>query len=183
MEGAVVEPDPQLVRIARARDLAAFGELVRRYQGDVWRLCFHLVRNETVADDVTQDAFVRAFRFLPRYRGDSKFSTWLFAIARNCAIDELRRTDRRRRLSDELQAERHAPGDESVRIEIREALAGLPPELREPVVLIDMFGVSYAEVATILGVPLGTVKSRVHRARALLAGALLPHDRERVGDS
>jgi RNA polymerase sigma-70 factor, ECF subfamily len=103
VEGAVVEPDPQLVAAARAGDLDAFSQLVRRYQGHVWRLSFHLVRNDAVADDVTQDAFVRAYRFLSRYRGESRFSTWLFSITRNCAIDELRRAGRRKRLSDRLE--------------------------------------------------------------------------------
>ncbi len=176
----MVEPDPQLVASARAGDLEAFSELVRRYQGHVWRLSFHLVRSETVADDVTQEALVRAYRFLPRYRGDSKFSTWLFSITRNCALDELRRAERRWRLAGRVERDVAASGDHSVRVEVREALGGLPVALREPVVLIDMFGASYAEVASMLGVPLGTVKSRVHRARELLAFALVPTDEERA---
>jgi RNA polymerase sigma-70 factor (ECF subfamily) len=171
----VVEPDPQLVAAARAGSLDAFAELVHRFQGDVWRLSFHLLHDPTLADDVAQDAFVRAYRFLGRYRGDAKFSTWLFTITRNCALDELRRAARRRRLAGQLEAEPRAPQPEQhMRLEVHEALAGLPPELREPVVLIDMFGVSYAEVARMLGVPLGTVKSRVHRARELLSAALDP---------
>ena len=168
----MVEPDPQLVAAARTGDLDAFSDLVRRYQGHVWRLSYQLVRDETVADDVTQDAFVRAYRFMGRYRGESKFSTWLFSIARNCALDELRRLQRRRRLAGELQAQGMRSGDHGVRIEVAEALGALSLELREPVVLIDMFGTSYAEVAMMLGVPLGTVKSRVHRARELLALSL-----------
>ena len=166
------EPQPQVVAAARAGDLDAFGQLVRRYQGDVWRLSYRLVHNRTAADDVTQDAFVRAYRFLPRYRGDSKFSTWLFSITRNCAVDELRRSERRRRLAGELESHAATSSDHGTRLEVAEALASLPRGLREPVVLIDMFGVSYAEVAEMLEVPLGTVKSRVHRARELLAIAL-----------
>src|SRR5688572_33103402 len=96
------EPDPQLVRAARGGDRNAFGLLVRHCQGDVWRLVFHLVRDETLADDVTQDAFVRAYRFLPGYRADAKFSTWLYAIARNCAMDELRKAARRRKVVERL---------------------------------------------------------------------------------
>ena len=178
------EPDPQLVTAARAGDLDAFAELVARYQGHVWRLSFHLVRNETVADDVTQDAFVRAYRFLARYRGEAKFSTWLFSITRNCALDELRRAERRRRLSDELGRDAtERVTDHSVRLEVAEALGVLPVELREPIVLIDMFGTSYKEVAGILGVPVGTVKSRVHRGRELLADALAGAHEERTGES
>jgi RNA polymerase sigma-70 factor, ECF subfamily len=183
VEGAVDEPDPQLVASARTGDLEAFSQLVRRYQGHVWRLSYRLVHDETVADDVTQDAFVRAYRFLPRYRGDSKFSTWLFSITRNCALDELRRVERRRRLAAELRTQEHRPGDHGARLEVAEALAALPRELREPVVLIDMFGTSYAEVAAMLGVPLGTIKSRVHRARELLAVALVAPGARETGES
>lgn len=167
------EPDPEVVRAARAGDAAAFEQLVRRYQGEVWRLCVQLLRDEALADDATQEAFVRAYRFLPRYRGDSKFSTWLFSISRNCALDEVRRAGRRRRMRERLEAEPpRRSSDLGTGIEVREALEGLPMELREPVVFIDMFGCSYNEVAQILDLPVGTVKSRVHRGRGVLAAVL-----------
>lgn len=178
------EPDPQVVRAARGGDAGAFESLVRFYQAHVWRLCFHLLHDETLADDVTQEALVKAYRFLPNYRGESKFSTWLYSITRNCALDELRRAGRRHELLTQLG---HEPGpqarDHSVRIEVREAIAALPLELREAVVLIDMFGTSYSEASTILGVPLGTVKSRVHRARLALARWLLPASRGSAGEA
>jgi RNA polymerase sigma-70 factor, ECF subfamily len=177
------EPDPQLVRAARRGDLGAFESLVRRYQGDVWRLVCHLVQNQGLADDITQDTFVRAFRFLPDYRGDAKFSTWLFSIARNCARDEMRRAGRRQRTQDAVtpQPEESRP-ERTYSMEVREALATLPLELREPLVLIDLVGCSYREVAAALAVPEGTIKSRVHRARELLAVALGPrHRRPQVG--
>lgn len=167
------EPDPQIVEAARRGDQQAFAWLVRAYQGDIWRLSLHLLRSPTAADDVTQEAFLRAFRFLPRYRGDARFTTWLFSIARNCALDELRRGARRKRLLERTSAEGPpAKGDPQVAIEVREALAELTLELREPVVLIDMFGLSYRETAEVLEIPEGTVKSRVHRARELLVSAL-----------
>ena len=174
------EPDPQAVARAAEGDVAAFEELVRRYQGDVWRLACRLLGDDSLADDVTQDAFVRAYRFLPRYRGDARFPTWLFTIARNCALDELRRRQRRRALAQRAGAEQPAvTGEQPPVLEVREALARLPLELREPVVLIDMFGVSYREVADMVGAPVGTIKSRVHRARWLLARALAPDREER----
>lgn len=167
------EPDPQLLRAARNGDLEAFEELVRGSQADVFRLCFHLLGDRTLAEDVAQDAFVRAFRFLARYRADSKFSTWLFSIVRNCCLDELRRSARRRNVVEAVRADSvRTTHDSSVRIEVSEALGELQVELREPVVLIDMFGASYKEAARILGIPEGTVKSRVHRARDLLARSL-----------
>src|SRR5919106_4639265 len=107
--GDVHEPDPYVLEAARRGDVDAFAQLVRAYQPDVWRLVVHLVHDHELANDITQDSFVRAYRFLKRYRGDSKFSTWLFAIARNCAHDELRRTVRRRRVSERLQAQPDRP--------------------------------------------------------------------------
>ncbi|MGH2750421.1 MAG: RNA polymerase sigma factor [Actinomycetota bacterium] len=162
----------------------AFETLVRDYQGDIWRLCFHLLGNSSMADDVTQDAFVRAFRFMHRYRGDAKFSTWLFSIARNCARDEIRRNQRRRKIADVMVAQ---PERSEVRtelgIEVREAVMGLPMELREPLVMIDILGQSYAEVAESLDVPVGTVKSRVHRARDVVARLLSEDLREGNGEN
>jgi RNA polymerase sigma-70 factor (ECF subfamily) len=184
VEGAVEDPDPQLVAAARDGDLRAFEAIVRRYQADVWRLAYHLLHDESSAEDVTQEAFVRVFRFLPRYRGDSKFSTWMFSVARNCALDEVRRSQRRRRTIERAKFEStETTHESSTRLEVRDALAELPLELREPVVWIDMFGITYQEVANVMGVPLGTIKSRVHRARELLAASLLRKDGENQNEA
>lgn len=176
---SVFEPEPEVIRAAQRGDLGAFEEIVRRYQADLWRLALHLTHNETSAHDVTQEAFVRAYRFLSRYRGDSRFSTWLVSITRNCALDEIRKGQRHRRITGRLEAE-PAPvaefRDEGLGIEVREALALLPLELREPIVLIDVLGTSYREVAAIVGAPVGTIKSRVHRGREQLARWLLADD-------
>ena len=183
MEGDVYEPDPDLVASARAGELRAFEEIVRRYQADVWRLCYHVLHDETLTDDVTQDVFLRLYRFLPSFRLDSKFSTWVLSIARNSAVDELRRLGRRRRLTERIEAHTipRAP-DETVRVEIREAVAELPIELREPLVLIDMFGLPYRETARVIRAPVGTIKSRVHRARELLAKRLAARPEEDAGE-
>ncbi|HEX2052012.1 MAG TPA: RNA polymerase sigma factor [Actinomycetota bacterium] len=178
------EPDPKVIHAARAGDPAAFETIVRTYQVDVWRFCAHLLRDDDAAADVAQEAFVRAYRFLRRYRGDSKFSTWLFSVVRNCALDELRRSARRRRTGDLLGAQpaRRAT-DHTVGVEVREAVVALPLPLRECVVLVDVFGLPYRDAAALAGVPEGTVKSRVHRARELLADALGPAVEERAGDA
>lgn len=178
------EPDPAVVWAARGGDVDAFAQLVRDYQADVWRLCLHLLRDRAEAEDATQDCFVRAFRFITSYKGKSKFTTWLLSIARNCAVDEIRRGGRRRRIEQELQVS--SPGgspEQTSRIEVREALQHLPAELREPVVLIDMLGLSYAEAGRVLGTPTGTVKSRVHRARSSLARFLGEPDIEVTGEN
>jgi RNA polymerase sigma-70 factor (ECF subfamily) len=88
--GRVQDPDPRTVQRARAGDLRAFEELVRTYQGEVYRFAWHLTRDRTLAEDVTQDTFLRAFRFIRGYRGEQRFGSWLFAIARNCSMDALR---------------------------------------------------------------------------------------------
>ena len=173
------EPDPQVVLEAQRGAAAAFEALVRAYQAPVWRLVSQLVRDRQLAEDVTQEAFLRAYRFLPRYRGDSRFSTWLLSVARNCAMDELRRYERRQRLVERLRARpQPGPWEEGLPIEVRDVLAALPLELREPIVLIDMLGTSYADAAVVLKTPVGTVKSRVHRGRALLGEALAPQAEE-----
>ena len=178
------EPDPQLVNAAKAGDIHAFERIVRRYQTDVLRLTLHVVRDLGAAEDAAQETFVRAFRFLRRYRGDSKFSTWLFSIARNCALDELRRSTKGGDPRGDLDT--NVPGRDSaaqVGIEIREAMSDLPLELREAVILIDMFGMSYREASTVIRIAEGTLKSRVHRARQLLIVALTPIEQEQTGES
>ena len=178
------EPDPHVIRAAKAGDLQAFEALVRRYQGDVYRFVLHLARDPTLAEDITQDAFVRAFRFLKRYRGDSRFTTWLFSIARNCMHDEFRRAGRRLRLNETVGSHEvlDVSADSGAGIEVREALATLPHELLESVVIIDMFGFSYREAAQLTGTPEGTLKSRTHRARERLVSILGPQSEERVDE-
>lgn len=173
------EPDPQLIAAARSGDTRSFEALVRRYQSSVYRFVLHLVSDASTAEDVTQETFVRAFRSLDRYRGDSRFTSWLFSIARNCAADDGRRAARRGRLSQRLEHRRVDPEpDSSLGAELREALASLPEDLLEPVLLIDLFGFSYAEVARLTGQPEGTIKSKVHRGRQRLISLLTADVRE-----
>jgi len=167
----VREPEPETVRRARAGDPVAFEELVRAHQADVYRLAVHLVRDRQTAEDVTQEAFLHAYRSLRRFRGQSRFSTWLYRITRNCAVDAIRRRERQRRLA-ERAVEEHPEPDPSLRAALSSALDGLPSELREGFVLIEVFGLSYREAAQIMGVLPGTLKSRMHRARHLLIQAL-----------
>jgi RNA polymerase sigma-70 factor, ECF subfamily len=167
----VREPEPDTVQRARAGDLAAFEELVRTHQADVYRLALHLVRDPETAEDVTQEAFVHAFRSLRRFRGTAKFSTWLYRIARNCAVDAIRRRDRRRRLERGGMEPEPVP-DPSLRAALDSAIDALPTELREAFVVIEIHGLSYREAAGVLGVLPGTLKSRMHRTRRLLMEAL-----------
>jgi RNA polymerase sigma-70 factor (ECF subfamily) len=138
----------------------------------VYRLALRLVRDRPTAEDVTQEAFIHAYRSLGRFRGGSKFSTWLFRIARNCAVDAIRRRERQRRRDHAAAPEPEPEVDPSLRASIDHAIQELPPELREAFVLIEVIGLSYREAGVVLGVLAGTLKSRMHRARRLLVTAL-----------
>jgi RNA polymerase sigma-70 factor (ECF subfamily) len=165
----VQDPDPRTLARAREGDLGAFEDLVRLYQADVWRFAQHLTRDRALAEDVTQEAFLRAFRFLGSFRGDARFSSWLFRIARNCAMDAIRSR------TVHLEREPAPPAtstDPQARLELQAALAAISDEHREPFLLIEVFGLSYQEAADVLGVRVGTVKSRMHRARKAMMSAL-----------
>jgi RNA polymerase sigma-70 factor, ECF subfamily len=162
------EPEPALIRAAAAGDLGAFERLVRTYQEPVWRFLRRLLGDAGGAEDVAQETFLRVFRRLPTFSFEAKFSTWVFQIARNAGVDELRSRRRRSRLASLASLPTPAVGTPEARAEIDAALASLPVDLREAVLLIEVLGLRYHEVARVLGVPEGTVKSRVFSARSRL---------------
>lgn len=163
----VQEPDPATIRAAAAGDVRAFESLVREHQATVVRFLRHLVGDDALADDVAQETFIRVHRRLGTFRFRSRFTTWLLQIARNAAVDELRSRARRERLA--LAAPAPAPPSApDARAELRAALASLSPTVVEALVLVEVFGLPYAEVGGVLGVPTGTVKSRVFQARRKL---------------
>jgi RNA polymerase sigma-70 factor (ECF subfamily) len=163
----VREPDPDVIRRAQRGDPDAFESLVRAHQADVWRFARSLVRDRDLADDIAQEAFLRAFRFLPGFRGDARFTSWLFRIVRNCATDLGRRATREPPL-----VRPRVASDPHARAEIGMALDDLPRWLREPFLLVEVFGLTYADAAVVLETKEGTVKSRVHRARLALIASL-----------
>jgi RNA polymerase sigma-70 factor, ECF subfamily len=166
----VEEPEPALIRAAAAGDLTAFEQLVRTYQQHVWRFLRRLVGDAALAEDITQETFLRVFRRLPTYSFESKFSTWVFQIARNAGIDELRSRQRRSRLASIVRTFPPVPpaAPPETRVVIDAALASLPVDLRETLVLVEVLGLRYREVSAVLGVPEGTVKSRMFAARSRL---------------
>lgn len=163
------DPDPRTLARARQGDLGAFEDLVRAYQADVWRFAYHFTRDRALAEDVTQEAFLRAFRFLKGFRGDSKFTSWLFRIARNCAMDAIRA---RKAHFEKEPPPPAGPTSPESRVELQAALAAVSDEHRDSFLLVEVFGLSYQEAADVLGVRVGTVKSRMHRARKAMMGAL-----------
>ena len=162
------DPDPATIRAAAAGDLDAFEEIVRVCQGPVWRFLRRFVGDPTLAEDLTQETFLRVYRKLDTYHAGSRFTTWTIQIARNAAIDALRSRERRDRLVDALPPPR-PPGQPGLGAEIDAALATLSPKLRDAVLLVEVAGFTYRDAAAALGVPTGTVKSRVFQARDLLA--------------
>jgi RNA polymerase sigma-70 factor (ECF subfamily) len=160
----VEEPQAALVRAAAAGDVAAFEQVVRSTLGPLRRYLRHLVGDAALADDLAQDVLVKVHAQLHTYRFESRFLTWVFRIARNAALDD-RRADTRRRRREERAAVAAVATDPEVAGEVAFAIASLPPELREPLLLLEICGFTYAEVGELLRIPEGTAKSRVHRAR------------------
>jgi RNA polymerase sigma-70 factor, ECF subfamily len=155
---------------ARDGDRPALGEAIRLSQGEVWRLASHLV-SPAHADDVTQDVFVRAWRALPSYRAESTGRTWLLSIGRRACADAIRGQARRRKLLTRLQNDR-ARSDGTAAFDephgLEDLIAHLAPAQREAFVLTQVAGCSYAEAAEVCRVQIGTIRSRVARARSEL---------------
>ena len=168
------------ITLARARrgDEAAFAALVRHYDTGLRRLAYRLLGDRARMDDALQEAYISAYRALPRFRGDSSLGTWLYRIAYNACLDELKRT---RDIVDlESVRGRAQSGDDPIealllRQTVAAALAQLPPEDRAAVLLVDADGFDYRSAAEVLGSPEGTVASRLNRARAALRQTLQEH--------
>lgn len=151
---------------ARDGDQVALARFVRESQADVWRLAAHLV-DRGAADDLTQEVYERALKGLHAFRGDSSARTWLLAIARRTCIDTIRTRTRMRTREDRLRALAvdRATVPDLQDVELEELLAGLDPDRRSAFVLTQLLGYGYAEAAEVCGCPVGTIRSRVARAR------------------
>jgi RNA polymerase sigma-70 factor, ECF subfamily len=165
-----------LARAAGRGDRDALARLVRQTQGDVWRFCAHLV-DPAAADDLTQETYLRALPALRRFRGDAPVRGWLLTIARRVCAAEIGARSRDRQLSTRLAAESAAGAPLSVPGPATQAaigllLAALDPDRRAAFVLTQMIGCSYAEAAEVCDCPVGTIRSRVARARADLDAML-----------
>ena len=178
--------EQELVERAKRGDETAFEALVTDNEKRIYNLCRRLVGNPEDAAELTQEAFLNAWRGLGRFQGESSFSTWLYRLASNACVDLLRRESRHRTaaglsLDDEelnldVPDETPSPQDEAERRELREeierGLASLTPEHRQVLVLREIHQLSYDEIAETLDLDVGTVKSRVSRARRLLQETL-----------
>jgi len=185
------EIDQQLVERAQRGDKRAFELLVEKYQRKLARLLSRLVRDPGEVEDVTQEAFIKAYRALPSFRGDSAFYTWLYRIGINTAKNYLVAMGRRAPTSTEIEAE-EAEGYESGELlrdintpesllltkeiagTVNAAIEALPEELRSAIQLRELEGMSYEEIAKLMDCPIGTVRSRIFRAREAIAERLKP---------
>ena len=176
-----MEPSPtddELVAAAQAGDRAALDALLRRHLDLIHAVCSRLAGNPADAADATQEALIAIVRGLPRFDRRAAPRTWMYRVATNACLDELRRRGRRPRLGlDDALAERPDPAppvDRTVtdRLTLDDALARLPDEFRVAVVLRDVQGMDYAQIAEVLEIPIGTVRSRIARGRQALAADL-----------
>jgi RNA polymerase sigma-70 factor, ECF subfamily len=166
-----------VVERAKQGDQEAFAALIRHYDPGLRALAYRLLGNRDHMDDALQDAYLNAYRALPQFRGASKLGTWLYRIAYNACLDELERSRRIRRLPLEQATEPPEPRAgvaETVasRRDLADALAALAPEDRVTVLLVDAQGFNYRDAGEVLGVPEGTIASRLNRARAALRRVL-----------
>ena len=159
-------------------DMEAFNDLMAAHEDRVFGICLRMLRDRDTALDAVQETFINVFRKADHYKAEAAFSTWLYRVAVNTCYDNIRKSKRRAAapLPDSLDPADPHSQDEFAAVELRpqieDALAGLPPEFRAAVVLVDLENNALATAANILGVPVGTVKSRVFRGRRMLAESL-----------
>jgi len=185
------EVDQQLVERAQRGDKHAFELLVAKYQRRLGRLISRFVRNSAEAEDVTQDAFIKAYRALPAFRGDSAFYTWLYRIGINTAKNHLVAQGRRAPTSTAFDAEEAEDFEDAALLHevatpenelmskqvvevVNSSLQELPDDLRMALTLREIEGLSYEEIAAVMDCPIGTVRSRIFRAREAIATNLRP---------
>ncbi len=177
----MIDREKDIVFRAAQGDAEAFAQLVEEYQGPVYRLALRMGLSPSDAEEAAQDAFVSAWRSLPGFRGESKFSTWLYKLTTNAALDILRREKKQlsgqdvteMELADERESMEEAVERKDAAQAVQRAIASLPEEYREILLLRYMKQLSYEELQEALGLPPGTVKSRINRAKTQLKEILL----------
>jgi len=185
------EVDQKLVELAQAGDRHAFDILVSKYQRKLGRLLSRFIRDSAEVEDVTQEAFIKAYRALPAFRGESAFYTWLYRIGINTAKNYLVSQGRRAPTSTEFDADEAEGFEDADQLRdintpesllmskqigetVNQAMEELPEELRTAIVLRELEGHSYEEIAQLMACPIGTVRSRIFRAREAVAARLRP---------
>ncbi|MBV8821980.1 MAG: sigma-70 family RNA polymerase sigma factor [Ktedonobacteraceae bacterium] len=175
--------DVELVAASMDGDQDAFAQLVQRHQRRVFNLVFRMVQKYEEADEITQETFLAAWQGLPSFRGDARFSTWLYRIAYNCSLKQLEQSKRDKALQAAIQSRIEL--DKQVQAEahdcqtlVREQLSTLPAKYRVVLILRHLQEMTYEEIAEILTMPIGTIKTHLFRARNLLKERLEAFERE-----
>jgi len=195
MESRPVNPeravDQKLVEKAQRGDKKAFGMLVEKYQRRLNRLLSRMVRDQSEIEDIVQDSFIKAYRAINNFRGDSAFYTWLYRIGINTAKNHLVKLGKRPKAMNEVEIEEienfedapdlrsHETPESSMMsreivASVNQTIEALPNELKEAISLREMDGLSYEEIADLMNCPIGTVRSRIFRAREVIAEKLKP---------
>lgn len=196
LRSATEMEDIDLILVGRCKrnDSGAFEILVHRHKNRLYNFVYRMINNAEDAEDVTQEVFLRAFTRLQLFRGECVFQTWLYRIATNLCVDRSRKIKRQgptplsldeprddegegnvREIPDERSDPFHELARQELRRNVQQGLARMSPKLRSVVVLYDIQGLSYEEIAQVLRIPVGTVKSRLFNARAELARKLKPY--------
>jgi len=175
--------ETQLLEAARAGSLAAFEELVLRYEKKIYNYCYRMTNNEQDAEDLTQEVFIKVYKNLKSFRGNSHFSTWVYRIAHNICIDRYRRMkissvslsaggsgedDKEIEIASNDQSPEEAVITREQQELLQKCITELKPQYRSAIVLRDIQNYSYEEISRIMDIPIGTVKSHISRARSAL---------------
>jgi RNA polymerase sigma factor (sigma-70 family) len=162
------------VHEARRGNKEAFTELIRRFKGNVYRHAYSMLGDRTEAEDVTQEAFIKAYYSLSRLEADYAFAAWIMRIVSNLCLDKLKKSSRDQTVSNENRLGTAMQREENthLRLALEEAMQQLSPEQRQVIVLHDIQGYRYEEMASLMDIPLGTVKSRLNAARFVLRNEL-----------
>lgn len=183
--------DQQLVALAQLGDNHAFGLLVEKYQSRLYRLILRIIKNQSVVEDLVQESFIKAFRSISNFRGDSAFYTWLYKIGLNTARNYLFDNKHRPQIDSSIEVEnaenfrsalemRHAETPETelmnkqIAISVNDSISALPTELRLAISMREIDGLSYQEISQMMNCPIGTTRSRIFRARDMIAEKLKP---------
>ena len=179
-------PEKDLIEKAQKMDVQAFEQLVEKYQKKVFNIAFSMLNNMDDASDISQEVFIKAFKSIKHYKQNSSFSTWLYRITVNTCLDELRKRKNKsnvfsidqvihlesgevtRQLEDDRPTPDSMVENNELRALVRDSISQLSDELKEVIILRDINGLSYDDIADMLDCPLGTVKSRINRARNAL---------------
>lgn len=163
-----MEPDSLHLHKARDGDPVAFAALVRLYDPQLRAYAFRILGDPATMDDALQNAYLNAFRAIRRFRGDASFKNWMYRIVHNACIDLIRRRRDEVELSEDVAVVDDLAGAGSARVDIVAAFQRMTPEHRAVLALVDVEGLDYVAAADVLGIPVGTVRSRLNRARAAM---------------